>query len=268
MNKAKKVILAIATGCIAVGLVMSGTAFALTGFDFSALSTVERKVQEHYVAPSANIEAIVFRGLSDDVRVERAAVQTIEVDYWGNDVDSYSIEEQDGTLQIAVWTRPVAGIYFNLQETPVVIRIPQAYKGTIELATASGDIACYDEGDLAALQVNSISGALVLGAANVKGSVSLGSTSGSIQVKNLTASDVSLATVSGAIGFEALTAADITLRSTSGRIQGNIEGSARDYSIRASSTSGEIRVPLGSTGGSKSLEVNTVSGNVGIDFTG
>jgi DUF4097 and DUF4098 domain-containing protein YvlB len=250
MSKTTKLVLIIATVSLTLGIVVAGSALALVGFDFSRLSTVTNYEQRNYVSTTAGITAIEFDGISDDVRVERANVKTVEVDYWENDRLTYEITSTGGTLRIAAnyeWQGELLNFDLGFTDTTVVIRIPADFTGSLTLKTTSGEIKTGDLGTLSALQISTVSGG--------------------IRVNSTVTGSITLKTTSGDIVFEKLTASNIKLSTVSGEITGTILGAAAGYNIQTSSISGDIRVPQGSAGAAKSLEAHTTSGDIRISFS-
>ncbi|SDN47469.1 DUF4097 family beta strand repeat-containing protein [Acetanaerobacterium elongatum] len=158
--------------------------------------------------------------------------------------------------------------------------------GPMKLQSTSGEVML-DTAEIAGdINVNSMSGSLRLENVNAKGTADISSTSGEITFKNSTFNsgissnsisgtirldktgsqgDVTLHTTSGEISFTKLSGNNFSFTSTSGTVSGTLLGSESDYTVEASSTSGDRDVPQ-SKGGSKKLKASTTSGEISIRF--
>ncbi len=151
--------------------------------------------------------------------------------------------------------------FFNSQNTPLVVTLPQALFDQLEIKTTSGDILLMQDFEAKRIQISSVSG--------------------DVDMLNLTGNeDLSIKTISGDIsGYSAKSNERLTLASTSGdfevdslegkslslhTISGDIEG--RVYilpqgSLEGSSTSGKLELDLSKTE-DLDIRANKVSGSI------
>jgi len=138
----------------------------------------------------------------------------------------------DGHLSINYFTpkRWYEYIGFNLgnQKRTLTVSVPAKFMGAVSASTVSGDITMSNLGLSEALVVST--------------------TSGEIGLKDIVASGQS------------------SVSSVSGKVSGNILGDSKDYTIKATTVSGDKNLPL-STNGNKLLNVSTTSGDIDIYFT-
>jgi len=151
--------------------------------------------------------------------------------------------------------------FFNSQNTPLVVTLPQALFDQLEIKTTSGDILLMQDFEAKRIQISSVSG--------------------DVDMLNLTGNeDLSIKTISGDIsGYSAKSNERLTLASTSGdfevdslegkslslhTISGDIEG--RVYilpqgSLEGSTTSGSLELDLSKTE-DLDIRANKVSGSI------
>ena len=188
----------------------------------------------------------------------------------------------------------------------VVIELPETYGGSLDLSTVSGDLELADvtgraltlsstSGDLElsrtngeSLALTTTSGSIQISECEIDETVFCKNTSGDIQLRDssagqdssfsCTSGDVELTditiggsldvkTVSGEVDVDRLAAQTIHLVSTSGDISGSIEGALTDFSIESDTVSGDNSLPGNLQSGSKTLSVETISGDIDIKFT-
>lgn len=127
---------------------------------------------------------------------------------------------------------------------------------TLENVTANGNL------DLA-----TASGETVLKLATIKGNMSATSISGAIDLSETTVTgNISLESSSGELLFNKLRSDHLTLSTISSSISGTLLGDSANYTIKASSLSGDLNLPR-SGNGNKMLDVSSTSGDVDIDFS-
>ncbi len=138
--------------------------------------------------------------------------------------------------------------------------------GTLSVDTKSGKTVV-DEGAVNKdLNIRTLSGDTNVSAVQVACNISVKASSSSLLFDNTQADgDIVLDTKSGDIRFQALSAGNIVLISASGTVKGSVNDKRENYTIKATSKSGRVRVPE-STGGNKRLDAATKSGDINIDF--
>jgi hypothetical protein len=293
MKKFSKVILIIATACLAVGIVMTTLALMLTSFDFKALSLSGEYRQEGVTIDVSTVTSIVYEGVSHDVVVERTdSGDALALTYWYNDRQSYEHDYTGSTLRIEEkYQFQLFSFDLDFSNHTTILRIPKSFDGSLSLTTSSGNIKVYRLAPVDELTVKTTSGTLDISEVEVADRLRVESVSGNIALADISAARGVLHTtsgtstldelrfdaefeaksVSGKIGFERLQASRLTFESTSGDVRGTLVGDPADYAIESHTTSGRVSLPRGGsnagTGAARgSLVIKTISGDMDIEF--
>lgn len=118
MRKAPKIMLITAAALIGTGTVLSCGAWAVAGFDTARLSTVN--YDWHQTVSTLEDEAtsphksIVITSEFENVLLEPADGDAIELEYWTGNCQSVSVEDTDGVLKIDVDSQPMEGVMIDL----------------------------------------------------------------------------------------------------------------------------------------------------------
>lgn len=128
--------------------------------------------------------------------------------------------------------------------------------GSIDIKTVSGSISLTAVKS-ASLQLRSTSGDILLSKAELSSELYADSISGNISFKEIKADSINAKTTSGDISLIKSDASSLLFKSSSGDISGSLLSEKR---FTAQSTSGDIRVPGSSGGGT--CEARTISGDI------
>lgn len=173
MRKAPKIVLVTAATLIGTGTVISCGAWAAAGFDTARLSTVD--YDWHQTVSALEDEAtsphksIVITSEFENVLLEPADGDAIELEYWTGNCQSVSVEDADGMLKIDVDSRPMEGVMIDLSpaeaggvdDTMTVVRVPASFTGEIEVHSDSGEVFAENVHGLAGLRASTSNGSLV-----------------------------------------------------------------------------------------------------------
>ncbi|MDY0288911.1 MAG: DUF4097 family beta strand repeat-containing protein [Sphaerochaeta sp.] len=215
-----------------------------------------------------------------------------------NDKSSLKVAKNGKELNIVVAPLSRGFLnFFNSQNTPLVVTLPQALVEQLEIKTTSGDILIMQDFEARRIQINSVSGDVdVLNLTGnedlyiktVSGDISgysaksnerlsLASTSGDFEVNSLEGKHISLSTTSGDIEGQVyiLSGGSLESSSTSGDLELDLSRT-EDLDIRATKVSGSIRFngqsqegsPASASTGKKNtvVKLGTVSGDLDIRF--
>ena len=170
MRKAPKIMLITAAALIGTGTVLSCGAWAVAGFDTARLSTVNydwhqtvSALEDEATAPH---KSIVITSEFENVLLEPADGDAIELEYWTGNCQTVSVEDTDGVLKIDVDSQPMEGIVIDLSpseaggadDTTTVVRVPASFTGDIEVHSDSGDIVATNVHGLARLRASNSNG--------------------------------------------------------------------------------------------------------------
>ncbi len=173
MRKAPKIILITAATLIGTGTVLSCGAWAAAGFDTARLSTVNYDwhqtvcaLEDEAISPHGRI---VITSEFENVSLEPADGDAIELEYWTGNCQSVSVEDTDGVLKVDVDSQPMEGVMIDLSpaeaggvdDTATVVRVPASFTGEIEVHSDSGDVVTVDMHGLAGLYASTSNGSLV-----------------------------------------------------------------------------------------------------------
>lgn len=173
MRKAPKIILVTAAALIGTGTLLSCGAWAAAGFDTARLSTVD--YDWHQTVSTLEDEAasphgrIVITSEFENVRIEPAEGDAIELEYWTGNCQSVSVEDADGVLKIDVDSKPMEGVMIDLSpaeaggvdDTTTVVRVPASFTGEVEVHSDSGEFFAENVHGLAGLRSSNSNGDVV-----------------------------------------------------------------------------------------------------------
>lgn len=173
MRKAPKTILIAAAALIGTGTVLSCGAWAAAGFDTARLSTVNydwhqtvRALENEATSPH---KGIVITSEFENVRLEPADGDAIELEYWTGNCQHVSVEDTDGVLRIDVDSQPMEGVMIDLSpseaggvdDTSTVVRVPASFTGEVEVHADSGEVFAENVHGLARLRASNSNGSVV-----------------------------------------------------------------------------------------------------------
>lgn len=173
MRKAPKIILVTAAALIGTGTLLSCGAWAAAGFDTARLSTVNYDwhqtvsvLEDEAASPHGRI---VITSEFENVRIEPAEGDAIELEYWTGTSQDVSVEDADGVLKINVDSKPMEGVMIDLSpaeaggvdDTTTVVRVPASFTGEIEAHSDSGEVFAENVHGLAGLRASNSNGDVV-----------------------------------------------------------------------------------------------------------
>lgn len=174
MRKAPKVILITAAAFIGTGAVLAGGAWASVGFETARLSTVDydwdQTVRALEDEAAAGHQRIVVTSEFENIRIEPASGDAIELEYWTGSTQDVSVEDTDGVLKINVDSKPLEGVIVDLSpaeaggvdDTSTVVRVPASFSGEIEVHSDSGEVFAENVHGLAGLYASTSNGSVVV----------------------------------------------------------------------------------------------------------
>lgn len=173
MRKTPKVILITAAALIGTGALLAGGAWASVGFETARLSTVNYDwhqtvsvLEDEATSPHGRI---VITSEFENVRLEPAEGDAIELEYWTGNCQSVSVEDTDGVLKVDVDSKPMEGVMIDLSpaeaggvdDTTTVVRVPASFTGEIEVHSDSGEVFAENVHGLAGLRASNSNGDVV-----------------------------------------------------------------------------------------------------------
>lgn len=299
MRKAPKIILITAAALIGTGTLLSCGAWAAAGFDTARLSTVNYDwhqtvsvLEDEAASPHGRI---VITSEFENVRIEPAEGDAIELEYWTGTSQDVSVEDADGVLKINVDSKPMEGVMIDLspaeaggvEDTSTVVRVPASFTGEVEVHSDSGEVFAENVHGLAGLRASNSNGDVVakkvsaaeLDAINENGDISLGGATarkaqivnenGDIMLVNMSLkSALTCNSVNGDISAQRLDVVTSSVENANGDIYLSYLGDESVYRIDAHSNLGDVDAPGGGDGGAdRAIDVDSGLGDIQINFT-
>lgn len=235
-----KNILIIAASLIVLGIMLMIGGWLLAGRTPAGFNSKNNQYVEKTYECKDNIDNIILKESSTHVTVRSGDVDKVTVDYFDNkDRELYDIKEENGTLYFTRNSEK-SFVFFSidLTEKATVITVPRDYKGALDLNSSSGG-----------MELNDLTGS----------DIKVENTSGSIQLEGITGDTVSVKNTSGSIRLENVAlGTDMSVENTSGSIKLNSVDAGGSISIKGSS--GGIRLDSLKAGGD--INIKNTSGSV------
>ena len=240
----------------AAGVLMSGAAFALGGFRLNAFSVGETAEEKTYDASSAaeGLERVVLDVRDQPVEVAISADNRVHIRYWEDEHDTYTITEEGGSLSLVHTNKPeyfswlTEGFFSNFADIgrKVVLELPAAYAGALQIKTTNGSVR--------------IEGFRALAECSLK------TTNGSIRAADLGVAAFTAETTNASLTVSGLDADSARMRSTNGsllaenvRLSGSLDADTSNASLTVRDTAcGEL--DANTTNGGLRLEAVTTTG--------
>ena len=297
MRKAPKIILVTAAALIGTGTLLSCGAWAAAGFDTARLSTVNYDwhqtvsvLEDEAASPHGRI---VITSEFENVRIEPAEGDAIELEYWTGTSQDVSVEDADGVLKVDVDSKPMEGVMIDLSpaeadgvdDTTTVVRVPASFTGEIEVHSDSGDVVAADVRELAGLYASTSNGSLVtknvsatkLDAINENGDTLLSGVeaeailatnfNGDISLGGATAREAEVVNENGDISAQRLDITTSRIECVNGDIYLSYLGAEDSYHIDAHTNQGDIVAPQGADDAARTIGVDSNLGDIQINFT-
>ena len=125
-----------------------------------------RSLEDETDAPHGRI---VITSEFENVRIEPAEGDAIELEYWTGNCQSVSVEDTDGVLKVDVDSKPLEGVIVDLspaeaggvEDTSTVVRVPTSFTGEVEVHSDSGEVFAENVHGLAGLRASNSNGDVV-----------------------------------------------------------------------------------------------------------
>ena len=293
--KKSKIVLWIGVALLLLGAIIFAVAFALSGFDFQALSNV-KTVTKHFEESADNhIQSVVidFDNAEIEVRVQDN-IDTLTIEYpqaqnkKGENISEIKVEETDGKISIVESYKTHINLFaWNFKSPTLVVYLPQERVYALDLQTTTGGIRLGNGN----LNVSKITLKATTGMISTKdcvvssmGAVRFETTTGIVSVGELSAKAVVLETTTGLLtAHKAITAeTSVSLKTTTGNIEalgtitadtvtgnattGDLEFSVKIYAntITLATTTGDLNARIGGKKADYSILVSHSTGDSNV----
>jgi lia operon protein LiaG len=240
---------------------------AAGGFSWSHIGGAGTALDERKTVSLDGADSVVIEGISDDVIVTDAA--GTELDAWlhGNaggrpeaDLPRLSAERTGSTVTVKVERQRNVVFGFIWSNIRLDIGMPKGYAGSVSITTSSGSIDVADH-RYAEVALNATSGDLRVGTVTAA-SFTAHTSSGTIRAESVSARSADISSTSGDVRLKGL-AGDSRLHTTSGTV--NAVYSAVPSRIDASSTSGGVTLRFPADAQFQ-LDAHATSGDITCKF--
>lgn len=250
---------------IAAGIIICAGIFIASGFKISAFNTSKERVKKEENIIKNNIVNLYLETSSSEVILKKAAGKDyISVTYYENEditFDFVDTGDTDGTLKIIEkdnrkWYQMIV-MNFDIQDTPLIVEVPEDKWEEISVNTSSGDILI-DRINCNELNADTSSGEIKANNLSATTEVSFDTSSGDIDISNVSSESVSIDTSSGETHISDITnLTDMNVESSSGDI--SIKKSVMKNQIVINTSSGETEI---SDVSANDIIINSNSGDV------
>jgi DUF4097 and DUF4098 domain-containing protein YvlB len=201
-----------------------------------------------------------------DIIVTGTSASSVRV-HAASDDDNLQIDASSSRLSLQVVNRHGGDTKFEVTVPYGVRLIVRSMSGDISVRNTRGEVEAHAQSgdilieDAGRLDVNTLSGGIT--AANIAGDVGIQSTSGDVKITDLRG-DADIGTVSGDITMRGVTAKVVRAKTTSGDVlyDGTIDKAGR-YDLSANSGDVRLHIPRDA---SAQLTVSTWNGEINSDF--
>lgn len=231
------------------------------------------------------IEALSISGISADITVRYEDSNAIKAHFYGNihllsgsPEAHLTMTVDGGTAKIEVEPRGVTTYRIGTSDLKLDVVVPLSLKASLSVHGVSGRVALVGDVYVDSVDLNTVSGSISAGNAQVKGAFEVNTVSGGIDIGDVTAKSYIANSISGSVTASKVTGADlIKLGSISGRVDLGLPSDAQ-FDISASSVSGKVSCSfpvviesstdkklVGRVGnGDTNIDITTVSGSISI----
>ncbi len=277
MKKGKKISLIAAAVLILAGGVVSGTAYALSGFDITKFNSIQYSEKEYEF--TADIKDIHIEAVECDVQIMTSSDDKYHVKVYDSEEIYHKVSYENGTLEIIryddrKWWESMDIDFFS-EEMVMTVAVPKNEFEKLYAESVSGDIEIGSEFSFGSAEIETTSGDVDFGGkaeteievSTVSGDIKISgvdtdralieTTSGEVKLKSVIANKTEITSVSGDITFDGCDGKEFDVDTTSGDVKGTLL-SGKDFST--DTVSGDIDLPKAEENGS--FNVATVSGDI------
>ncbi len=238
--KTHKKLIIIAAALVGLGLMVSGTALAMVGFDFSKLGTEMMADKEYRISDS--FRYISIDADTEDILFRRATDGKCRVVCFESEERPHIVEVKSGTLTIERKSDSIFHFGFVTQRPKITVYLPEGTYDSIRIDTDTGDTIMED--------------------VECK-NVYFTADTGDLQMKNVIASgDFKIELDTGDVNFDRSDANQIFVETDTGDISGTL---LTNKVFFAQTDTGDVDVPRTISGGRCELTTDTGDISIRID---
>ncbi len=252
---------------IGVGIILYNIAMMFLGYDFMSLFNTSGTFEEKSIVLESENKDIVIDDISSNIVIGVSNDDKIYINYTEREKEYYEIEDGQDLIIEKVedynWLERL--FYISLGSSDVEVLLPKDYKGDLFIESVNSDITVSD------LSSDEIEIFVTNGDIVIKNSDSektkLENINGEITLENSSLKEVSAKTVNGEIEIQDLVSDEMDFETLNGEISGNILGDKNEYNVSSSTVNGSNNLEdINMSDREKSMEANTVNGEINIEF--
>lgn len=208
-----------------------------------------------------------FDLVSSSLTVEPSKDDSYHLYYRTSDKTKLTLKENQGSVvlkedNVKKWFFSTG---WNSTGTLVTLQVPEKEKSVLSCSTVSGD-AEFKSVLLDGVNIVTVSGDVEIKSADSAQVLSIVTTSGNVDLTGCSLSSVSAVTVSGDLVLENTEFDSLDFETVSGNLEGELKGKPEDYGVYFSTVSGSNSLKGLSGPSGKQINVNSVSGDIDLDF--
>lgn len=257
MKKGKKISLIAAAALILAGGVVSGTAYALSGFDITKFNSIQYSEKEYEF--TEDIKDIHIETVECDVQLVTSEDGKYHVKVYDSEDIYHKVSYENGVLEIIryddrKWWESIDIDFFS-EEMVMTVALPKSEFEKIYAESVSGDVEIGSEFSFGSAELITTSGDVDFGG-EAKEEIEVSTTSGDITISGVETEMAFIETTSGEVKLKSVIAGKAEITSVSGDI--TFDGcDGKEFDV--DTTSGDITFD-GCDG--KEFDVDTTSGDV------
>lgn len=286
-----KKILIIGSSLVGAGLVILALAFFLMGGDIRKADSGGPFEKKEVRFQTTQVKKLLVAVNTEDVEVVGSDTEEIKLTYEENKKYQYNVEVSDSTLIVKPKHRGwnflfLVNFDFGVfEDHPLILEVPRKFLESVDIQSHTGDVLVKDieiatssalksnTGEIEVenvtaktLEADSDTGRIQLEKVSLTGDLTATGHTGEIELEQVQAQSILLKSNTGDLGFENVNIArELKAKTNTGDIHGNLFGKRADYTIRADASLGRSNVS-NQTGGDKTLELETNTGSITVDF--
>jgi len=253
-----KIALIIGAILLALGILIALVGFWMLGFDFTKLSSFTYTT--HTYTPEEAFTEISFTGTTCDVRFAKSEDDTCKVVCKVDDRFTPTVDVKNGTLNIQMedtlkWWQHIG---FNWGTNIITVYLPEKDYSLLEVNTVTGDVIIESGISLSSVTLTAVTGDIQVSSLSCQ-RFSVNVTTGDIMLRDVIAQTMNLKSTTGDIELDRCDGDTITIKATTGDVEGSLRTGKQFY---ADVTTGDVRVP--SDSGEGTCTVTTTTGDIEI----
>ncbi len=208
--KPTKILLIVAAGLSAVGLVIAGIGFSLGGFDFRNLTTRKTGTDKSQSFPLENVSEIYIDVRDQPVVIEHSPDDKLHILYREDEGDRYTIESDNGRVSFLHRDNLLSGLdslfrglfySFMFDSRTVTVQLPAAYAAILDITTTNASVKAADYSSLKAAKFHTSNAPVTLSGI-VCTDLDISTSNAPINLKDITAASAALSSSNGRLSLE------------------------------------------------------------------